>query len=119
MPSPSRALSRHLRDALLVGGAYACALIACTTLLAVVGAVVVRGLPAIDASFLTEDMRAGGAEGGIFGQLVGTLLLVTTAVLVCAPLAIGAGLTLGFFVRARGARRRIELTLYVLGGLRV
>lgn len=115
--TPARAIARKLRDALVVGGACACALVACATLFAVVATVVGRGLPAIDASFLTEPMRAGGAEGGIAGQLVGTLLLVTTAVVVCAPLAIGVGLTLGFFVRGERARGRIELALYVLGGL--
>jgi phosphate transport system permease protein len=106
----------------LVDGAFvlivgACAVTACGTLLAILGAILYRGLPAISWGFLTEQIRLVGADGGILYNLLGTLLLVATALGVAAPLAVGLALTHSVYVTSPRGRRALELFLYALNGV--
>ena len=94
-----------------------CALVACGVLLAIVSAILLRGLPAISWGFFTEQIRLVGAAGGIFHNLMGTLLLITTAFLVSAPVAVGVALVHRVYLPAGRARRRLALLLYILNGV--
>ncbi len=94
-----------------------CALIACTVLLWVVTAVLMRGLPAVSWQFLTEQIRLVGAEGGIFYNLVGTSILIMTAAVVTTPIAIGLALTQGYYLTGKAAQRSLSLLLYMLNGV--
>lgn len=108
---------RRWLDRAVVVGTGTCVLVACGVLLLLVLAIASRGLPALSWSFLTEEMSRGGAAGGIAYNLVGTLILIATAAIVCTPLAVGTALTHGFYLRSRAARRRLELVLYALNGI--
>ena len=70
-----------------------CALVSGAVLLGIIGAILFRGLPALSWHFLTEQIRLVGAEGGIFFNLVGTLILIGTALCVAAPTALALALT--------------------------
>lgn len=94
-----------------------CALLACGVLALMVGAILFRGLPAVSWHFLTEQIRLVGADGGIFYNLVGTLILITTALIVSAPLAVGVALLQGIYLRSAAGRRRLLLLLYLLNGV--
>ncbi len=67
-------------------------LIACGLLVFVLSAAIVRGLPAIDAVFLTAESKNFGLEGGIFYQTLGTLILISGAAAVGLPIALGSAL---------------------------
>ena len=108
---------RKLKHRLFVVGTAACALIACGILALIVGAIVLRGLPAIRWSFFTEQIRLVGAAGGIFYNLLGTIVLITTALLVCSPLAFGAALLCGVYWRHNRWRERFTVLLYLLNGV--
>ena len=56
----------------------------------ILGTLFVKGLPAFHAGFLFEESRDFGLSGGIFYQAVGTLILMTTAVLWSLPVALGS-----------------------------
>ena len=86
-------------------------------LLGIVGAIAARGLPAVGWGFLTEQVRLVGAGGGIFYNLVGTLILVATAFCVAAPPALGVALTEAVYLTSPRARRRVGLLLYLLNGV--
>lgn len=94
-----------------------CALVACGALALIVAAILFRGLPAVSWRFLTEQIRLVGADGGIFHNLVGTLVLIATALLVSAPLAVGVALVHGVYLRGETGRRRLLLLLYLLNGV--
>jgi len=79
---------RRWLDRAVVVGTGTCVLVACGVLLLLVLAIASRGLPALSWSFLTEEMSRGGAAGGIAYNLVGTLILIATAAIVCTPLAV-------------------------------
>jgi phosphate transport system permease protein len=106
-----------LLDRVLFAATGGCALVAIGVLLSVVGAILFRGLPAVSWQFLTEQIRLVGAAGGIYFNLVGTLLLIATAAVACAPLAIGIALTHGVYLRDGALRRLLSLLLYTLNGV--
>ena len=80
---------RKLRDLFIAGIAGASALIAVGILMGLVWVVAQRGVPALSWSFFTEQIRLVGAAGGIFWNLVGTLILLLAAFFICTPMAIG------------------------------
>ena len=108
---------RRALDRMVVVVTALCVVASCGVLGFLLYAIVSRGLPALSWSFLTEEMRDGGAAGGIVSNLIGTLILIMTAALVCTPLAIGTALTHGYFLRSPAAKRRLELVLYMLNGV--
>ncbi|HEX8913496.1 MAG TPA: ABC transporter permease subunit [Humisphaera sp.] len=112
-----RRRGRRLSDALFVAATALCAVVAVGVLVGVVLSILVRGLPAVSWRFLTEQIELVGAAGGIFYNLVGTLVLIATAAVVCAPLAIGIAMAHGVYLRGERARRALLLLLYTLNGV--
>ena len=95
-----------------------CALSACSVLAAILTAILVRGYSAISLTFFTEQIRLVGAEGGIFYNLVGTGILVLTALIVSCPIAIGLALVQSIYLKHRPkSRRTLTLLLYTLNGI--
>lgn len=109
--------ARRLADRLFAALAFACAAVAGAVLLAIFAAIALRGLPAVNWSFLTEQIRLVGAAGGVFYNVVGTLILIATALLVALPPAVGLSLAHGVYLSRDGLLRRwLTLFLYVLNG---
>ncbi|HEY1172458.1 MAG TPA: ABC transporter permease subunit [Verrucomicrobiae bacterium] len=94
-----------------------CASLACGILLLLVGAIAFRGWPAISWNFFTEQIRLVGASGGIFYNLIGTLILITTALVTCLPIAFGIGLLCGVYQRQHKWRSHLMMLLYLLNGV--
>lgn len=59
-------------------------------LLAILVTVFIKGLPALNLGFFLEESEDFGRSGGIFYQFMGTLILMTGAVLVSLPVALGS-----------------------------
>lgn len=94
-----------------------CAFLALGLVLSIVAAIALRGVPALSWRFFTEQIRLVGADGGIFFNLVGTGILILTALVVTTPLAVGLALLHGVYLKTDHARRRLMLALYVLNGV--
>src|SRR4051795_1254850 len=99
---------RKTTDYLLALVTGACALIAVGILGGLVFVVAQRGLPALSWSFFTEQIRLVGAAGGIFWNLVGTLILLGSAFLICSPMAIGLALVERVWLRGQTTRRALR-----------
>ncbi len=95
----------------------ASALFVCGLLLGLVAVIWQRGAPAMSWTFLTEQIRQVGAQGGIFFNLVGTMILIATALIICAPIAVGFALLQRIYVVNESARRGLTVFLYTLNGL--
>lgn len=93
-----------------------CALAACGVMLAIVFAIFHRGGSALSWRFFTEQIRLVGADGGIFFNIVGTLILIGTALVVSAPIAVGVALMQGVYLDRKSADR-LGLVLYLLNGV--
>ena len=94
-----------------------CALLACALLFGLVFVIAQRGLPALSWTFFTEQIRQVGSAGGIFYNLIGTIILISAALLICAPLATGLALTQAVYLRSDSAKARLGLFLYTLNGI--
>jgi len=108
-----RKFKRHALQ-LVTGG---CAVLACGVFVAIAVAITTRGLPAIHWRFFVEQIKLVGAAGGIFYNLIGTFILMGTALAVCAPLAVGLALTHGVYLRGHPLREKLTLLLYLLNGV--
>ena len=106
-------MRRRLFDRLFTVAAGAAAALAVGVLLGVVGLVTARGAGALSLTFLTEQVRSVGAEGGIFFQAVGTLILVATAAAFAVPVAAATALGVALYA-PRSLRRPLEAALHHL-----
>lgn len=108
---------RRWLDRLFVLGTGLSAALAVGVIALIVAAIVQRGGSAVSWHFLTEQIRLVGAAGGVFYNIVGTLILLTTALLVSAPTATGLALVHGVYLKNGRAKERLWLLLSVLNGV--
>jgi phosphate transport system permease protein len=108
---------RKFKNIIVPTIAGACAIAAVSVLIGIVAAIALRGLPAIRWSFFTEQIKLVGAEGGIFFNLIGTLILIVTAIVIAAPIATGLALLHGVYLQSAKWKRGLTLLLYVLNGV--
>lgn len=107
-----RRLKHHVFR-LLTGG---CAAAACGVLGVILWAIGKRGWPAVSWRFFTEQIRLVGADGGIFYNLLGTGILLGTAFLVSAPVAVSVALTHSVYLKP-ARRGGLAMLLYILNGV--
>ena len=86
-------------------------------LLFIIGMIVYRGIGVIDISFLVDSPRMCGAEGGIFPAIVGTLCLVSVAMLTAAPIGIGAAVYLTEYAPDNAVTHIITFCVECLAGI--
>ncbi len=110
-------MRRRFSDRVVAGITGLCALISVGILAGLVFVVAQRGAPALSWTFFTEQIRLVGAAGGIFWNLIGTLILLVTAFILCAPLAVGLALLEQVWLRNPALQRMLRTLLYTLNGL--
>lgn len=94
-----------------------CALTAFGVMLIAVGAIVQRGWPALRWSFFTDQIQLAGASGGIVYNLIGTGILLGTAFIASAPVALALALMHEVYLPLGRWRRGLNLLLYLLNGV--
>lgn len=78
---------------------------------------VIRGGPAISYEFLFTFPRNGLTEGGIFPALVGTIWLVSVALVASVPIGVAAALYLSEYAPKNWLTRAINLAIINLAGV--
>ncbi len=110
--------NRMYHDRIVTGVCGFAAVCAVLPLLLIVAAIVQRGYSAVNWRFVTEHIKLVGADGGIFYNLIGTVLLISTALLVCTPLSVGLSLVHGVYLPRHGrAKRALGLLLQTMNGI--
>lgn len=112
-------VSRPLRawlDRALSLSAGLCAAIGAALFVAIAAILLRRGLPALDASFLFTESTSAGAAGGVRYQLLGTLILMATALLLVAPPAVALALLQTVYLPA-AAGRKLRIALLTANGV--
>jgi len=110
-------MNRHLMQRIgfvLLGLA---ALTVVLPILFVIGAIVARGLRAVDWQFLTAMPRDGMKAGGIFPAIVGTLLLTLGTALAAIPVGVGGAIYLAEYARDTWLTRAIRLAIINLAAI--
>lgn len=116
-PQPRRrARRRRWADRALGLATGTCAAVSCGLLLGLAAVILARGLPALEPGFLFRETARAGAGGGIRYQLLGTLILIATALVVSLPPAVGVALLKALYLPPAAARR-LGLALLVVNGV--
>ncbi|MCK9594852.1 MAG: phosphate ABC transporter permease PstA [Candidatus Omnitrophica bacterium] len=76
-----------------------------------------KGLPAINWQFLTDIPRQGMRGGGIFPAILGTIYLVTGAIVFALPIGLLAAIYLSEYSRDNLLNRIIKLAIVNLAGV--
>lgn len=101
--------------------AFSLLLVATILIVIPVGLIVIiiiqKGLPAINWQFLSDVPRQGMRAGGIFPALVGTLWLVTGAILFALPIGIMGAIYLSEYAKENYLTRIIKLAIVNLAGV--
>lgn len=79
--------------------------------------IVQKGLPAINWQFLSDIPRQGMRAGGIFPAIVGTLYLVTGAIIFALPIGLAAAIYLSEYSKDNLINRLIKLSIVNLAGV--
>lgn len=85
--------------------------------LLVLGLLIVRGTPIISWEFLTMEPLEGMTAGGIFPALLGTIFLVTMALVFSVPLGVAAAIYLSEYAPDNALTRAINLAIINLAGV--
>ncbi|HSF19124.1 MAG TPA: phosphate ABC transporter permease PstA [Vicinamibacteria bacterium] len=83
----------------------------------VLGILVIRGSPAISLSFLFTNPAQGMTAGGVFPALLGTIFLVTMALVFSVPLGVAAAVYLSEYAPDNWLTRLINLAIINLAGV--
>jgi len=101
--------------------AFALLFLATLLIVVPVGLIVViiiqKGLPAINWQFLSDIPRQGMRAGGIFPAIVGTLYLVSGAILFALPIGLLAAIYLSEYSKENFISRIIRLAIVNLAGV--
>jgi len=79
--------------------------------------IIQKGLPAINWQFLSDVPRQGMRAGGIFPAIVGTLYLVTGAIIFALPVGLFAAIYLSEYAKDNFLTRLIKLAIVNLAGV--
>jgi phosphate transport system permease protein len=86
-------------------------------LLFLVSYIVLKGIHAISVDFLLSDSKNFGLEGGIFYQIVGSLLLVGVAAMFSLPIGLGAAIYTSEFIYNKRIRKVVHTLILGLNGV--
>ncbi len=79
--------------------------------------ILIKGLPAISWSFLTEAPRKGGVEGGIWPAIVGTFYLVFGTIAAALPVGMATAIYLSEYAKQGPFTRAIRVGISTLAGV--
>lgn len=79
--------------------------------------ILVKGIPTLSWSFLTELPRKSGAEGGIYPAIIGTIYLVSGAIAVALPLGMASAIYLSEYAMRGRLNQAIRLAIITLAGV--
>ena len=96
---------------------WSAALFVLVVLTAIIIYILLKGIPVVNWSFLTEIPRGMGRTGGISSTIVGTILITVVAVIIAAPFGIGTAFYLAEYTRGNIITRVIRFSAESLAGI--
>lgn len=108
---------RRLADSFMLGMIYLAAFLSVILLSGIIVYVFVRGLPAVNWSFLTTVTSILQGTVGIAGNIVNTLYIVALTLMIAVPAGVGAAVWLNEYAGRGRVVRLIEFALETLAGI--
>lgn len=79
--------------------------------------IIIKGLPTLSWEFITGFPRRSGAEGGILPAIVGTIYLVSGAIIVALPLGMASAIYLAEYASHGRFTQVVRLAIITLAGV--
>ncbi len=111
---------KHVEERIFIGLMVASMLIVLGSLVLILGAVLVKGLPALNWAMVTQVPKGGyylGKEGGILNAITGSLALAGGATVLSFVVSLGVVFYLHLFARNARVLEAVRLALDVLWGV--
>ncbi|MCL2050552.1 MAG: phosphate ABC transporter permease PstA [Lachnospiraceae bacterium] len=110
---PSARTSEYLAKGMI----WAAAMSVMIVLVAIIVYILIKGLPVLNFSFLTQNPYNMGRSGGIASTIVGTLYITLVAILIAVPFGIGTAFYLAEYTRENIITRIIRFSAESLAGI--
>jgi len=110
-------MNRRLNDKLFYLLSWTALGICSLTLLFLFSVITWNGIKAIDLDFLLSASRNFGAEGGIFYQILGSILLTVFAAIISFPLALGTAIFKSEYIKNSFMQSLSSTLIYGLNGI--
>jgi len=110
-------MSRAFINKLFASSTWIAITISMGTLLFLLGVIIWNGLPAINWEFLSLSSKNFGAEGGVYYQILGSLLLVATSAIISFPIALGTAIYKSEYISSKRWQKITDLFIYGLNGV--
>ena len=111
---------QHLIESLAVGFMLISFFIVAGSLISILGTILVKGLPALTWSMITQTPKGGyylGKEGGILNAITGSLLLALGGTLIALLISLPIALYMETYIKKSPWARFIRLVMDVLWGI--
>ena len=86
-------------------------------LIIIITYILAKGIPNIDMTFLTQNPRAMGKEGGIFTVILGTIYVTLVSIVISTPIGISAAVYFNEYAKEGLGVRIIRFFTEVLAGI--
>lgn len=110
-------MTAQSRQRAAFGVIWAAAILTVIVLAAIIGVILLRGLPYVNLEFLTGVPEDLGRAGGILPTIVGTVALGLAALVIATPLGVGAAIYLTEYTRETRLTRVIRFGTESLAGV--
>lgn len=110
-------MSMQVKEKLAACFVWGAALLTLGTLVIIIGYIMIQGLDRLGISFLLENPRRMGSEGGIFSPLLGTIYFTLVTMLLAIPIGVGAAIYLTEFIAEGFLVRVIRFFTDALAGI--
>ena len=96
---------------------YICSTFSVLLLFGIIGYVLIRGIPAVNITFLTSVTSALKGTVGIAGNIVNTLLIILITMIIATPIGVGSAIYLNEYARPGRVVTAIEYATETLTGI--
>lgn len=86
-------------------------------LVLIIGFILLKGIPGINAEFLTKEPEMMGEKGGIFSILIGTLYVTLAAIIIATPIGVAAAVYFTEYSKEGKGIKIIRFFTEVLAGI--
>ena len=109
-------MMRRAKGAVFFSVCAIATVVAVSLLFVIVGVIFSKGISAFSVTFLTEKSTNFGETGGVFFQILGTIILITSAGILSLPVALGTAVYQTEYLWP-SFRRAASVVLYALNGV--
>lgn len=110
-------INRRIINFMFSGMVSSVSLFVGVILLWLISVVTIKGIGVISLDFIVNPSTSFGASGGIFYQILGSIILIVTAAIISLPLSLGTAIYLSEYSVHPISRKISALLLYGLNGV--